>query len=105
MEKSMLTKISKIALAVAFSFVMFGTAGRTALADDHHGGGGDRNGGGERGRAQARGPVGYAPQPDYYYAPQPNYYYAPEPDYYYPPQPEYAVPPPPTEGISLFFGL
>jgi hypothetical protein len=104
MEKPVLSRISKIALAFAFSFVICGTSVRSALADDHHGGGGDRNGGGDWGRGAARGPVGYAPQPDYYYAPQPNYYYAPEPDYYYPPQPQYA-PPPPTEGILLFFGL
>jgi len=99
-EKDMLTRISKIAIAIAFSFVICGIAVRPALADEHHGGGDARHN--ERGHAD-RDRDRRAPQPDYYYAPQPNYYTAPEPDYYYAPQPQY--PPAPSEGITLFFGL
>ena len=107
MEKPTLTRISKIAIAIAFSFVVCGTAVRPALAADRRDSGGDRHndrGDAGRGRDNDRGGVYYAPQPDYYYAPQPDYYYAPEPDYYYAPQPEY-YPAPPSEGINLFFGL
>jgi|ERR1700688_1199608 len=99
----MLTRISKIAIAIAFSFVICGIPVRPALADDDHRGGDDRHndrGNEGRGRDRDRG----APQADYYYVPQPNYYYAPEPDYYYAPQPQYS-PPPPSVGVSLFFGL
>ena len=97
----MLTRISKIAIAIAFSFVIGGIAVRSTLADDHHGGDArhDDRGDARRWHDRDRG----APQPDYYYAPQPNYYTAPEPAYYYAPQPGYA--PAPSEGISLFFGL
>jgi hypothetical protein len=101
MMKNPMLKITRIAIAIAFSVVICGVTMRSALAEDrggdrddqHH----DRDAG--RGHDRDRG----AAQPDYYYAPQANYYYAPEPEYYYAPQPQYA--PAPSQGISLFFGL
>jgi hypothetical protein len=109
MEKTTLTKITKIAIAIGFGVVICGAATRRAFAGGGHGGdhGGDRHheqrhGGHDRGHDH--GDVYVAPLPSYYYAPPPNYYYAPEPQYYYPPQPNYYAPPPPSEGINLFFG-
>lgn len=106
MEKTALTRISKIAIAIAVCFVICGIAAGTALTEDH----------GHRYRGDYdwdRGGFSYTPYPDHYYAPQPNYYYAPEPDYYYyPTEPQYYYEPqreyyPPSRppGISLFFGL
>jgi hypothetical protein len=105
MEKTKLIEMRKLAIAIAFFLVICGVAMRPALADEHHGHGGEhheeRH---DRGGYHGGGYV-YAPAPSYYYAPAPNYYVAPEPDqYYYTPQPDYS-PPPPSQGINLFFGI
>jgi hypothetical protein len=103
MEKNALTRISKIAIAFAFSFVIGVLAVAPARADPHHGrGGGAHHEEHHRGHGRDGGYV--APMPDYYYAPPTNYYTAPEPSYYYAPQPVYNESPQPSQGISLFFG-
>ena len=99
-----ISKISRIAIAIGFGFVICGTAMGPAFAGGHgeerhheeHPRGHDRHSDHDR-------DVYIAPAPSYYYAPPPNYYYAPEPDYY-PPAYSYGPPPPPSEGINLFFG-
>jgi Domain of unknwon function (DUF3824) len=105
MEKNMLARISRIAIAIAFSFVICSIAVGPARADDRRGESRREERRENRGRDYDRGGFYIAPAPDYYYTPQPNYYYAPEPEYYnYAPQPEY-YPPPPSEGTHLFFGI
>jgi len=100
MAKTVLVRISRITIAIAFSFGVLAVATGPAFADDHHGGG-DRHAGhdNDRGRAWGRSQPAY---PDYYYAPPPNYYAAPEPEYYYAPQEGY-IPPQRSQGINLFF--
>jgi len=103
MEKISLTRLSKIAIAFAFSFVIGALAVEPARADPHHGhDDGAHHQEHHRGHGRGRGYV--APMPDYYYAPPTNYYTAPEPSYYYAPQPVYNESPQPSQGISLFFG-
>ncbi|MGO9058270.1 MAG: hypothetical protein ACLQU2_12940 [Candidatus Binataceae bacterium] len=104
MEKTTLTRISKIAMAFAFSFVVCALAAEPARADPHHGRGGGAHHEEHHG-GHGRGGGHVAPMPDYYYAPPTNYYTAPEPSYYYAPGPVYSEPPPPSQGISLFFGF
>ncbi|MGO9450689.1 MAG: hypothetical protein ACLQDV_06520 [Candidatus Binataceae bacterium] len=99
MTKTVLTRISKIAIAIVFLFVICFVAIGSAVADDHRGGD-NRNAGHDRDRGRQYVPA----HRDYYYAPPPNYYTAPEPAYYYPPEGGY-VEAPPSPGISLFFGL
>ena len=107
MEKTKLIKMRKLAIAIGFFLVLCCVAMRPALADEHHGHGGEHHGGDhDRGGYHGGGGYVYAPAPSYYYAPAPNYYVAPEPDqYYYTPQPDYYPPPPPSQGINLFFGI
>ncbi len=102
MEKTMLTRISKIGIAIGFSLVIGAVAFTPVRAEDH-----GHHGGGHRGAHYAHSYGGgyVAPAPSYYYAPPVNYYTAPEPTYYYDPQPVYNEPPPPSEGVSLFFGI
>jgi len=102
MEKTTLTRISKIGIALGFSLVIGAIAVKPARAEDH----GRGHGGGRHIEARHSYGGGYvAPAPSYYYAPPVNYYTAPEPTYYYNPQPVYNEPPPPSQGISLFFGI
>lgn len=101
MERSVLSRITKIVTAIAFSFIIGALALNPARADEHHHGG-DRHH--EEDHRFHDHDVHVAPMPDYYYAPPANYYTAPEPSYYYAPQPVYNEPPPPSEGINLFFG-
>lgn len=108
MEKTTLTRISKITIAIGFGVVICGAAMRPAFAGGGYGRGHGDNKHQEKrhkghDRDYDRRDVYVAPPPTYYYAPPPNYYYAPEPDYY-PAQPVYSAPPP-SEGINLFFGL
>jgi hypothetical protein len=103
MQKQILIRLSKIATAVAFLFVIGAITVKPARADDdhHHRGGPHHE---EHHRFHGRGGPYIPPVPDYYYAPPANYYTAPEPSYYYAPQPVYSEPAPPSQGISLFFG-
>lgn len=101
MEKTMLTRISKIAMAIGFSFVIGTIALTPARAEDHGHHGGERH----HDRHYSYGSGYVAPAPSYYYAPPVNYYTAPEPTYYYDPQPVYNEPPPPSQGVTLFFGI
>jgi hypothetical protein len=95
MEETILSKISKIAIAIAIavSFVIGMVAVGPTLAADHHG---DDHGHAARHdndrRDRDRG---------HYESVQPNYYYAPPPNYYSAPEPEY----PPSQGVNLFFKL
>lgn len=90
MAKTVLTRISRIAAAIALSFVVCAVGIGSTLAADHH----DADHRHAAAHDHDRGRSHYAPpQPNYYYAPPPNYYSAPEPEY------------PPSEGINLFFGL
>lgn len=101
MEKIMLTRISKLGMAIGFSFLVGAFVLAPARAEDH-----GRHHGGRHQEAQYSYNRGYvAPAPSYYYAPPVNYYSAPEPAYYYNPQPVYNEAPPPSQGISLFFGI
>jgi hypothetical protein len=99
MIETILIRISRVTIALAFSFVVWSVAIGPARADDRHGGG-DRHSGHDhdRGGDWRQAERAY---PDYYYAPPPNYYAAPEPEYYYP-QDGY-VPPQRSQGINLFF--
>jgi len=91
MTETILTRISRITIAIAFSLVICIVVIGSTLAADHHGAE-HRHAG--HGHDRGRGHGYYAPaQPNYYYAPPPNYYTAPEPEY------------PPSEGINLFFKL
>lgn len=102
MKKTMITRISKIGIAIGFSLVI-GAIAFTPARAEYHG----HHGGGHRGAHYYHSYGGgyVAPAPSYYYAPPVNYYTAPEPTYYYDPQPVYNEPPPPSEGVSLFFGI
>jgi hypothetical protein len=105
MEKNTLARINRIAIAIAFSFVICSIAVGPARADDRRGESRRAERRENRDRDHDRGGFYIAPAPDYYYVPRPNYYYAPEPEYYnYAAQPEY-YPPPQSEGTHLFFGI
>jgi hypothetical protein len=92
LTKDSCSKIGKIAMAIAFAFVMCGVAVRPAMAEheDHHHDGRHHEKRHYRGRREHRPDV-------VYYAPSPYVYYAPPPVVY--------VPPPPSWGINLFFPL
>jgi hypothetical protein len=90
MEKTKLIKMRKLAIAIGFFLVICGVAMRPALADEHHGHGGEHH--------EGRHDRGYHGGGGYVYAPEPD-------QYYYTPQPDYYAPPPPSQGINLFFGI
>lgn len=93
MEKIRRTRIGKIAVAIAFAFVIGIIAVKPALADHHHG----WHHGHHWGHFHHYVAPAPAPLTDYYVPPA-NYYTAPEPYYY-------SEPAPPPPGVSLFFGL
>jgi hypothetical protein len=95
MVETVLAKISRIrriTMAIAFSFVICIVGIGSTLAADHHGADHRQAAGHDNDRGRGRSHYESA-QPNYYYAPPPNYYSAPEPEY------------PPSEGINLFFKL
>jgi hypothetical protein len=93
MEETIITKISKITIAIAIACAVCIVAIGPTLAADHHGDEHGRSAGHDNDR-KGRDRGHYEPaQPNYYYAPPPNYYAAFEPEY------------PPSQGINLFFKL